>query len=712
MSVVDREEDECEIKVGQRLDVADHGEWLCKGPIGCGGMGWVLEVVALHKGAAGKVRAVKVMHRKYRPRADLLERFSREVAATITIEHDNVLPVDGLFWTTNTDPRIPLIFMERLRGKTLRQMMNDATENGETFPLQFICSIAHNVCEGFKEIHPRALVHRDIKPENIFLHERGGGGYRVVIMDFGIVKERAFQNRLLSEQGLFIGTDAYSSPEQFRGEEVTEQSDLYSFGVVLYEMFAMRPIFPGLRGKDLKNAHEKQSPTRLREVAPHVPPRLEQMIMAALEKDPGKRPPTAAVFSEPFTYAFLKTAQTAGNSTVERALATTNPDPAPARPGFASLPQNTVRLTHFPVQAAVPSVVPTTAPCAPPEAFAIAASRPGTQPTAGAPAVLVTPTDVRAHSNIAAAAEPVGTTGFAPDTLARSPLVATDVRSANTAPTPPARSQSSSDQPSAITSGTSPGTGQAPPLSFAAWGDLGTAASQEEPSAAMPSASLAAAKVASALAADASTESPAKRLAFLPATAPPIHDLTPRSASTTDPTARPSRRSASGANPSEFGSSVPPLSGGLALRRGTIVGALSLVVLVAAAFTASTHLDWFRATRSAASGSSTAASNDRPAQVLAPTTVDSAAAPVVPPSVVSVPALPPKTAGSGSDQAPAPAADIATANLSPVQSVPQAATQKPKTPTRAPSAKPPQPDAKTPSKAHQPYDDLNTTISH
>jgi serine/threonine protein kinase/tetratricopeptide (TPR) repeat protein len=202
------------------------------------------------------------------------ERFIHEAKAASAFNHPNVTTIyevgeteDGIF-----------IAMEHVDGRTLREI----TEH-ETLPIKKVLGLAIQVCEGLHAAHKRDIVHRDVKSENIMVTEGG----RVKIMDFGLAKLKG-ATRLTTKTST-LGTIAYLSPEQAQGEEVDQRSDIFSFGVVLYELLAKRLPFEGDHEAAIIYSIVNEEPQPVVRYNSHVSPKLADIVSKALEKDKGER---------------------------------------------------------------------------------------------------------------------------------------------------------------------------------------------------------------------------------------------------------------------------------------------------------------------------------------------------------------------------------------------------------------------------------------
>jgi serine/threonine protein kinase len=229
--------------------------------------------------------AVKLLHGTADP-----ERFAREARAAAGLSHPAIC---RLYDYGEADGR-PYMVLEYLAGGTLEERLAAA----EPLPDDDAERIAREIASGLAHAHERGLVHRDIKPGNVLFDEEGAAK----ITDFGIA--RVVDASTLTEAGTLLGTAAYISPEQARGERATPASDVYSFGVILYRMLTGRPPFEAQSPLELAAMHEAAEPPPISSLRPDAPPGLERVAMAALAKRPEERPPdgralVAALQGEP-----------------------------------------------------------------------------------------------------------------------------------------------------------------------------------------------------------------------------------------------------------------------------------------------------------------------------------------------------------------------------------------------------------------------------
>jgi serine/threonine protein kinase/Tol biopolymer transport system component len=260
------------------------GRYEIRAKIGEGGMG---EVYRARDTKLNRDVAVKVLPAAFSADADRLRRFEQEAQAASALNHSNILAV----FDFGEHGGAPYVVAELLEGETLRERMFAGALPSRT-AVEYACQIA----EGLSAAHLRGIVHRDLKPENIFLTQQGG----LKILDFGLAKLIApptgaeVQTDIPTRQvntgaGATVGTVGYMSPEQVRAERVDHRSDIFSFGVVLYEMLAGKSAFRSGSAIETLNAILKDEPAELSQLNPNVPPGLERVVRRCLEKKPERR---------------------------------------------------------------------------------------------------------------------------------------------------------------------------------------------------------------------------------------------------------------------------------------------------------------------------------------------------------------------------------------------------------------------------------------
>lgn len=252
--------------------------------IGRGGMGTVYRAVHV---AMNQVVALKVLHRELSADEVQVQRFYQEARASSRLRHPNTIKV---FDFGRSDEGHLYLAMEFLEGETLTQLLR----RERVLPARRALAIARQVAKSLAEAHRSGLVHRDLKPDNIFLTKIYGEEDFVKVLDFGIAKFLASepQAKPLTQMGLVCGTPLYLSPEQALGRTLDGRSDLYSLGVILYEMLSGAPPFRAETPVSLVMRHIHATPPPLQGPQP-IPPAVRDLVLSLLEKDRDRRPPTA-----------------------------------------------------------------------------------------------------------------------------------------------------------------------------------------------------------------------------------------------------------------------------------------------------------------------------------------------------------------------------------------------------------------------------------
>ncbi len=249
--------------------------------VGEGGMGAVYRGVDL---MLERDVAVKVLHAELIHQANVVERFRTEAVTLARINHPNVATLYS-FVRQGDDF---FMVMEFVRGESIEAIIRRAGP----MPPEQAGRLFFQALDGIAHAHQLGIVHRDVKPANIMVTGAG----TVKVMDFGIA--RVLGKSRVTKTGHLIGTLEYMSPEQIRGQEVDARSDIYSLGILLYEMLSGRVPFEGDSDFELMRAQIERTPAPLRPLAPHVPEAVEQAIFHALEKAPAARFQTVPAFRQ------------------------------------------------------------------------------------------------------------------------------------------------------------------------------------------------------------------------------------------------------------------------------------------------------------------------------------------------------------------------------------------------------------------------------
>jgi len=297
------------------------GQYQIMSVLGRGGMAVVYKA---YQPALQRYVAIKVLPPQLGLDPDFVRRFQHEAIASARLKHPNIVTIHDV----SAADGVNFIVMELVEGESLSAVIR---RSGAMRP-ERVASIVAQVASALDYAHQQGFIHRDIKPSNIML----GADDHVTLMDFGIAK--AMSGTRLTQTGAIIGTPEYMSPEQVRGLPVDHRADIYSLGIVVYEMLAGQVPFSGDTASVLyKQAHELPPPIRTRAI--HVPGPVASAIDCALAKDPHQRFATAGAFAQALAATQFAPSSVPAQPTIlpyQSAVPPVTPPPLPARVGAQS----------------------------------------------------------------------------------------------------------------------------------------------------------------------------------------------------------------------------------------------------------------------------------------------------------------------------------------------------------------------------------------
>ncbi len=276
--------------LGEILD----GRYRIEAKLGSGGMGDVYRATRL---LVGDSIEVKILHPHLASDANAAERFRREAVTATRLRHRNIVAIYDV--GISAVHSLPYILMEIAEGFTLRQIINQY----RILPLEFIVTVTAQICSALEEAHSFGIVHRDIKPENIIVHQTTNG-WQVKVLDFGIARLYDGSAEVgLTLDGNAMGTPQYMSPEQCMGETLDERSDVYSVGIVLYEMLCGTVPFKSPAASAVAVYQVQNQPAPPRSVNENIHPQIETVVLRVLAKQREMRPQTAQTLAQELIHA-------------------------------------------------------------------------------------------------------------------------------------------------------------------------------------------------------------------------------------------------------------------------------------------------------------------------------------------------------------------------------------------------------------------------
>ncbi|MCC6996832.1 MAG: serine/threonine protein kinase [Deltaproteobacteria bacterium] len=276
----------------QVFEAREIGRYKLRRRIGAGGMGdvWMASHATLKRDVA-----IKILRPDPTTSGAALERFEREVQATSELTHPNTVRV---FDYGSTEDGLRYYVMELLEGESL----GGVVERDGPLPPARALHLVHQAARAIAEAHGKGIVHRDIKPENLFVTQLGGEPDFLKVLDFGIAKVLAPEQRgTLTGEGLVVGTPAFMSPEQAIGQPLSPRFDVYSLGAVLYYLLVGKPPFEGGNVAQVMHAQTKQALATPTARGVRVPADLEAVVMRCLDKDPEARFKDAGALADALT---------------------------------------------------------------------------------------------------------------------------------------------------------------------------------------------------------------------------------------------------------------------------------------------------------------------------------------------------------------------------------------------------------------------------
>jgi serine/threonine protein kinase len=272
--------------------------------------------------------AVKLIHTHLAADPEFVRRFEEEAAAVARLRHPNIIQV----YDFNHDGDVYYMVLEFVPGETLQDKLRALNSQQKLLPFAETINVTISLCEAVQYAHNQGMIHRDLKPANVMITPKN----EAILMDFGIAKIIGGEN--LTATGAMIGTVAYMAPEQIRGQRPDHRADIYSLGVMLFEMVSGRRPFEGDSAPSTMMMHLTEPVPDLRQINQNTPPQLVQIIEKTLAKEPAQRYQNAADLAADLRAVNLHVASSAINTAAMTAVqspaipAIAPPLPAPSRP--------------------------------------------------------------------------------------------------------------------------------------------------------------------------------------------------------------------------------------------------------------------------------------------------------------------------------------------------------------------------------------------
>jgi len=301
------------------------GQYQIVEQIGKGGMATVYKA---YQPAIDRHVAVKILPGEFANDPNFVKRFAHEAKAIAALEHPHILPVHDFGF----EDKLNYMVVRYVKGGTLSDLM------GKPMPYERVVQIISNMARALDYAHRRGVVHRDIKPSNILVDEHG----EVLLTDFGIAKLiEDSSSTQLTATGSVLGTPAYMAPEQAQGQKIDGRTDIYSLGVVLYELLTGRPPYEAETPYAVVFKHVNEPLPLPRSINPDIPEPLEQVVLKAMAKEPEQRFETAGQMAQALQEA-LKTVDTTQATAASQPLTIPH---APQATGAGSPPATPLKET-------------------------------------------------------------------------------------------------------------------------------------------------------------------------------------------------------------------------------------------------------------------------------------------------------------------------------------------------------------------------------